>query len=140
LYAIQHIREIWANVPCLLIVREPSEVLASVFRKRPGWLKFKTDSDLMARLSGISPSKLNNSSEFDFSLTILEQYYDICFRFVQCFPMTSKVVDYRKLIGGAVGFQEIWDFFGLKPLDVEVQKNCLATYSKSRNMKDYYDA
>ena len=88
--AIEEIRRIWPDVPCLLVIREPIEVIVASMIGGI-WLDLKQDEAAARRLLGWDGAALSNE---DFCARLLRQYFQ---KMMGAHDTGCAVVDYRSL-------------------------------------------
>jgi hypothetical protein len=119
LLCMKWVRTLWPLVPCVVLVRDPVEVLASSLSEQ-GWLAWKSDP-AAARVSfGIpdlpdSPQKI---SDAEFCARVLGQHLEAALDAVDA---RCKVIDYEDLNPKRV--RDIAAFFGLELPEDNKQDN-----------------
>ena len=124
---VKWVRTVWPSVPCVVLVRDPVEVLASALSEQ-GWLAWRTDP-AAARVSfGIKdlPDSLVEMSDAEFCARVLGQHLNAALASVDG---NCKVIDYEDLNPKRI--RNIAEFFGLElPADKKDQQRIFSVYSK----------
>jgi hypothetical protein len=127
LLAIQEVRKHWPATPCVILVREPVEVLASALGEK-GWLAVKDDPEAARVLFGLGDVRepLETMSNEEYCARVLGRHLESA---VESVDENCKVVDYENLSPGRI--REIGMFFGVElPAEKRDLDRILAVYSK----------
>ena len=71
------IRRLWPEVPCLVVIRNPVEVMVSCLSKPPGWMAWQQESAQASRVFGWSAESILNMSREEFCARAVGQFLDI---------------------------------------------------------------
>lgn len=135
--SIQTVRRLWPKVPCLIVIRDPLEVMVSCLRKPPGWMRFKRSSLSADRIFGLSKVGAVNMTDERYCASGIGHF--LAAAAAQLGPM-CRILDYRNLNTSRIA--QISEFFGLDvaQLDHANVESCFKTYSKdSRNERAFID-
>jgi hypothetical protein len=127
LFGMRFVRDTWPDVPCVLIVRDPAEVLVSSLGEN-GWLAHKGDPDLAGTLYGWTdpPFPFSGMSDEEYCGRLLGRHLAAA---LEATDERCKVVDYEDL--NRARMREIASFFGLElPLEPENLAKTFGVYSK----------
>lgn len=130
LLTIEACRKHWPAVPCVILVREPVEVMASALAEK-GWLALKDEPDAARALFGLgdvaeSPQEM---SPEEYCGRILGRHLEAA---LESIDENCRVVDYEDL--NPACFREIGAFFGIDlPEEKRGLDRILAVYSKDPN-------
>jgi hypothetical protein len=67
-------RQLWPDVPFVVMVRDPLEVVVSCLRKPPGWMKFKNNSEVAGILFNWNREQLLDMSDECFCARVIAEY------------------------------------------------------------------
>ena len=127
LLSMRQVRAIWPQTPCVVLVRDPVEVLVSAVAEQ-GWLAWKPDP-AAARVSFAMPDlpdSLHEISDAEFCARVLGQHLKAALESVDT---NCKVIDYEDL--NPKRLRDIAEFFGLElPPDKKRHETVLSVYSK----------
>lgn len=127
LLCMKQVRALWPQVPCIVLVRDPVEVMVSAVAEQ-GWLAWKPDP-AAARVSfGMPhlPDSPQEISDAEFCARVLEQHLKAAAAAVDA---NCKVIDYEDL--NPKRLRDIAEFFGLElPPDKKSHETVLSVYSK----------
>jgi hypothetical protein len=109
---LKAVRAFWPDVPCVVLIRNPTEVLVSNVQKPPRWLREAYDDNrtdgLFGGMFGPPPDDILASGIVDLSAWAVGRY---CAEALAVLDDGCRVVDYEDLTEGtAIGIAE---YFGL---------------------------
>jgi hypothetical protein len=134
LLSIDTIRAIWPQVPCVLIVRHPLEVLVASLRGG-GWMDLKVDALRSAFLMGASPPEIydcTRMSNEEYGARVVGNYMDIALTNSAKFDL---IIDHSQLTGATI--QEVANLFNLRAVDREAFDAELSLDAKRRDHSKY---
>jgi hypothetical protein len=122
-------RTIWPDVPFVILVREPVEVMVSLLHRGSDWLRFFGKGLAACRTFGWKPEEIRHSSIEEYIARGIGRF---CEEVVALQDPRSLIVDYSALRYD--GIPRIARFFGLKmPAgDSDELLRVMATYSKDK--------
>lgn len=103
------VRAVWPEVPCVVILRDPVEVMVNSMAGG-GWMDLKQSPEQACRLLGWSdpPRPVDRMTDEEYAARILGSFFDVA----AGMPVErTRMVDYRDL--DAAGAQSIGEYFGL---------------------------
>ena len=126
LLSMQWVRMCWPQVPCVVLVRDPVEVLASSLSER-GWLAWKTDAEMARIYFGMRdlPDSLADVSDAEFCAKVLRQLLKAALASVDSH---CKVIDYEDLNPKRI--RDVAEFFGVELAAPNDLNSIFSTYSK----------
>lgn len=131
------LRRLWPNVPCLVVVRDPVEVMVSCLRNPPGWLTFKNNPRFASHVFGWAPEDVESMSDETFCARGIDAFLRAAIEHVS---PSCRVVDYEDLTEALV--IRIARFFGLECAHTELQylSRCFQIDSKDpRQEREFCD-
>lgn len=75
LLSLQHFREIWPQTPCILMIRDPAEVIVSNL-KPGGWLAFRSEPAGGSRLLEMGEAEVGQMSDIEFCAQVIKKLND----------------------------------------------------------------
>ena len=89
------VRSYWPDVPCLVVIRDPVEVISGSLAGG-GWMEFKKTPELAGRLFGWEnlPRSVPEMSNAEFAARVLRRFYT-CAR--EMADQRSKILDYQDI-------------------------------------------
>lgn len=135
--SFQVVRRLWPEVPCVVVVRDPIEVMVSCIQEPPGWMRLKRDAAVASRVFGWTESSIDEMTDEQFCARGIAEFFRAGAANLrgQC-----RVVSYENLKAPRV--RDIARFFGLDVAQLGEQKldEVFATYAKdSKGMKPFVD-
>ncbi|HWB95426.1 MAG TPA: hypothetical protein VG672_01955 [Bryobacteraceae bacterium] len=127
LFGMKFVREVWPDVPSVLIVRDPAEVLVSSLGEN-GWLSYKNDPLSLRDLYGWigESSFFENMPSEEFCARLLGRHLTAA---LEAVDDRCKVIDYENL--NRTRISEIARFFGVELSAASEELNQVFTiYSK----------
>ncbi|UPT97482.1 hypothetical protein J4G48_0004920 [Bradyrhizobium barranii subsp. apii] len=134
LLSLDTIKAAWPQVPCVLIIRHPLEVLMASLRGG-GWMDLKGDTLRSARLCGASFGEDRaacDMSNEDYGACVVANYLEIALKRLSAFDL---IIDHSELSGGTV--QTVANLFNLRAAANEAFDNELALDAKRRDGSRY---
>jgi hypothetical protein len=121
------IRELWPDVPCLLLIRDPVEVVVSCLQKPPGWMLFKRNPLLGSRIFGWSPDSIRGMTDEEFCARVVGAYLQVA---AANASSTCRVIDYSDI--NATSVPHIMLYLRITPAQIRDDQLAitLKTYSK----------
>jgi hypothetical protein len=129
--SISVIRAVWPSVPCIIVIRDPIEVIVSNLATPSGWMRTKA-----------IPSQ---ASTFDWAASDVDMApEEYCARVLGLFCKAAhealdgncRVVNYEDL--NISTLQELGKFVGLPPLDTKAVEQILDLYSKDPTRRYHF--
>jgi hypothetical protein len=127
LMSMKMVRSCWPDTPCVVLVRNPSEVLVTAL-KGGGWLEWKTQGDLACELFGWTelPQTVQEMAKEDYCARAMGQLLASA---LEAVDEHCKVIDYEDLNRQRIC--EITSFFGLAlPEDGKGLDHVFSYYAK----------
>jgi hypothetical protein len=127
IFALSLFRSIWPDVPCLIVVREPLEVVVSNLSAHSGWVNFRNDPSKLRRCLGWGDSGIAKMPVDEYCARVVGS---MCATAAQSAASNCKVIDYDHI--NAKVLLQIRRFFKIatNEADVETINLALKTYSK----------
>ena len=122
---LDFVRRLWPEVPVLVIVRDPLEVMVSCLQQPPGWMRLKQNPLSAKRTFGWSEETIVAMARQEYCARALAMFLRAGGR--NAGPL-CRVIDYADL--NADSIFEIAGFFGLSGIDLQSIRQSLSTYSK----------
>ena len=125
---IQALRRTWANVPFLILFRDPIEVTVSNLRNRPEWMSVDSNPAAAAAIIGVEVDQLSGMTDDEFCARALGRYYSAAESLAG--DHKTQLVDYSEL--SAERLMQILAWFGAAPSPNEAAavERSLISYSK----------
>jgi hypothetical protein len=129
------IRRLWPDVPAVILIREPLEVIVSNLDKAAGWVRWK-ERPFSARLMGMTPERLGEMPLEEYCSRMLGLF---CRAVAGVVDGLYRVVDYNSLDLRAA--YEIARHFGIEmpPADSKVIQSIVTTYAKDPDKKQCFE-
>ena len=127
LMGMKTVRSCWPDTPCVVLVRNPAEVMVTALREQ-GWMAWKADANLASEIFGWTdlPRPLTEMSGEEYCARALGRLLGSALDTVD---ENCKVIDYEDLNRKRIG--DIASFFGLElPGENESLDRVLAYYAK----------
>jgi hypothetical protein len=102
------VRELWPDVPCLIVVRTPLEVLVSNLSAFSGWMRFKSSAALCSRLLPWPADTIAAMSNEEYGARVIGEF---CKSAASAIDGQCRVVDYENLSPGRCC--SIANYFGI---------------------------
>lgn len=115
----------WPEVPCVVVIRDPVEVIAANLEVPTGWMELKESPEVARRMFGWNdlPRPVEEMRDAEYAARVLRSFYTSA---SEMEDERTRVVDYQDLDGGEI--REIGALFGLElPAGME---RLPGTYSK----------
>jgi hypothetical protein len=126
LFGMQFVRRCWPEIPCVVLVREPAEVLVSTLNER-GWLAYK-DAEHARDLYGWTdpPQPPEEMPNEEFCARLLGRHLEAA---LASLDDRCRVIDYEELNPKRI--RSIAAFFGLElPEALDLRHDLFRVYSK----------
>jgi len=130
LLAFRELRELWPQVPCVILIRNPIEVLVSQLSSQGGWCRRKSDPKWANQLAGVPAKECSAMSSDEFAARVLGRHYDAVY---QLSDDRCKIIDYQHF--GLSAIKSVVEFFRgvwASALSDQVQRS-IATHSLTPN-------
>jgi hypothetical protein len=127
--ALRAIRSVWPNVPCLILIRNPLEVVVSNQKSPPAWLRdFLSLADCPF---GPPPHEVLAGGPAELCAWVLGQF---CNSALTNMDSRCRVIDYAELT--PVAIRSVGEYFGLKFSSVGERafREMFGTHAKNRNL------
>jgi hypothetical protein len=134
LLSLDAIKAIWPQVPCVLIVRHPLEVLVASLRGG-GWMDLKEDASRSLCLIGASPREVRDvpgMSNEEYGAHVVGNYIDVALKRLSAFDL---IIDHSELTGATV--QAVANLFNLRAVASEAFDHELTLDAKRRDGSRY---
>jgi hypothetical protein len=127
---IRLVRALWPDVPFLVMIRDPVEVIVSVLAKWPGWISFKGRRALSCKLFGWTGEEFDSMTMYDYCARVIGGY---CQAATEMIGPDCKLIDYANL--NLTRIYQIAEFFGLEmpPAGSDDVQRVISAYSKEPN-------
>jgi hypothetical protein len=127
LLGLELIRSVWPTVPCLVVVRDPIEVVVSHLQDPGGWLRMKSDPLAASERFGFDGLNIRDMSSVEYSGRVVSR---LCQSALTNWHGACRVLDYAAIDEAMMG--KIATFFGLPwpGPDREELARVMRTYSK----------
>jgi hypothetical protein len=104
------VRAYWPNVPCLVVIRDPAEVMVASI-PGGGWMSLKSSPQAAARMFGWadSPEAIASMTDEEYSARVMQRFF---YAALTALDRHCMVVDYEDLSPKRV--RELASFFGLE--------------------------
>jgi hypothetical protein len=122
---LDFVRQLWPEVPVLVVVRDPLEVMVSCLQQPPRWMSLKQNSLAASRTFGWSEDAVVSMAKEEYCAKGLAMFLHAAAR--SAGPL-CRVVDYADLNADVI--LEIAGMFGLSGIDRDAVQRSLSTYSK----------
>ncbi len=124
--SIAFLRSLWPRTPCLVIVREPIEVMVSNLEGGAGWMRFKRTPELAAAVFGWVPADVERMSLEEYTGRVLGLF---CKAASESADDCCRLLDYSDLSPSAM--RRVAEYLGI-PLsaDADALARVMKTYSK----------
>jgi len=121
------IRSVWPEVPFVILIRDPLEVMVSNFALPAGWMRWSRSPATARLVFGWNEREIGDMSIEEYSARGLGRFFD---SIREALDQKCKLVDYSDL--SAVMFDRIAEFIGLKvlPSDSATFTEVASVYSK----------
>ncbi len=113
-------RKIWPDVPCILLIRHPGEVIVSNL-KPGGWLNFRSNPQCASRLLELDEPQVEQISDMEFCARVIKRLNETALKFINAGLM---IIDYNMInadlmtaIAGLIGLDSAeldWNAFQSK--------------------------
>lgn len=127
LLQIRLMRRVWPAVPCLIVIRDPVEVMVSNLELPGGWVRARQVPLGRRSMFGWTAAETHGMSDEEYCARALARFCDVA---RQAIDDRCRVIDYERLDVDHI--YEIADFFGIAlppPESTAFQEAC-ATYAK----------
>lgn len=108
LLQIRWIRQAWPDVPCIVVIRDPVEVMASNLARPSGWLRGRSDAATAGEVFGWPEHSVERMTVEEYCARGIGRFLESAREVIDG---TCKVIDYRN-IGAYI--HEVADFFHIK--------------------------
>jgi hypothetical protein len=128
LMGMKVVRACWPEVPCVVLVRNPAEVLVTAAASEHGWLKWKSDGKLAREVLAFteSPETVEAMGPEEYCARVLGKLLASA---LEAVDENCKVIDYEDLNRQRI--RDVANFFGLAlPDDGEAFDHVLSHYAK----------
>lgn len=124
LFGMRFVRECWPEVPCIVLIREPAEVLVSTLNEK-GWLAYKT-TDQVRELYGWCdpPTPPEEMPDDEYCARLLARHLEVA---LESIDDGCEVIDYEDLTSKRI--RAIARTFGLD-LPEAFERRIFRTYAK----------
>ena len=121
------VRSLWPTVPCLLVIRDPLEVMLSNLSSPSGWMGRKSMPLFCRNLFGWAVADLLKLTREEYCARVIGAF---CLAAAMALDSSCIVVDYEKIDAGALC--QLVSHFGvqLTPLERDAISKAADTYSK----------
>jgi hypothetical protein len=109
LLQIRWIRQAWPDVPCVVIIRDPVEVMTSNLGKPPGWVRGRNDAATAGEVFGWPADEVAKMSAEEYCARAIGRFMESA---REAISATCKVIDYDNI--GVYTVQKIADLFNIK--------------------------
>jgi hypothetical protein len=135
--SLQFVRSLWPSVPCVVVVRNPIEVLAANC-VGGGWMSAKALDDLGSLLAGVSVSEssaVRTMRDEEFGARVIGNYLNAA---LDSINELSAVIDYEEINPDMV--MRLCRLFELEPAGIlrDLERN-FVHYSKDPNLRIHID-
>jgi hypothetical protein len=122
-------RKIWPDVPCILLIRHPGEVIVSNL-KPGGWLNFRSNPQCASRLLELDEMQVEQISDMEFCARVIKRLNETALEFIDARLM---IIDYNMIDAGLM--PAIAEFIGFNSaeLDWNAVKSTFQVYAKDQN-------
>jgi hypothetical protein len=133
--ALPLFRTIWPHVPCMIVVRDPLEVLVSNLSDPGSWAGFRRDPSRVARYLGWSRADAVEMPIEEYGARVIGSF---CTAAAKAAGGNCKIIDYDQL--NAKNLLRVREFFGLPCEDSHVKNmdRLCGTYSKDPSFRRAY--
>jgi hypothetical protein len=122
---LRFVRTVWPDVPVLIVVRDPVEVIVSNLLSPGGWLQMKRFPLLASEAFGFNGLDIREMSVEEYCSRVLGLY---CFAALDGVSAGCRVIDYAAINEGSV--RAIAEYFSLPQPPETGLRECLATDAK----------
>ena len=129
-------RAIWPDTPCILLIRDPGEVIISNL-KPGGWLNFRANPRCASRLVELDEMQVTQMSDIEFCARVIKHLNEAALQWIDSKLM---IIDYNMINIGLM--PTIAEFIGFEAteLNLNAVKSIFQVYSKDQNgMKAFED-
>jgi hypothetical protein len=125
--ALPFIRSVWPEVPCLIVTRDPIEVIISNLQAPGGWLRAKNKPLTASNWLGLGDLDLTNMTSVEYRARVVGSF---CEAAINNWWAACKVLDYKDLNEASI--LKTLDLFGVvaPPRDSEAWRRAIEMYSK----------
>jgi len=122
-------RKVWPDVPCILLIRHPGEVIVSNL-KPGGWLNFRSNPQCASRLLELDEMQVEQTSDMEFCARVIKRLNETALEFINARLM---IIDYNMIDAGLM--PAIAEFIGFNSagLDWNAVKSTFQVYAKDQN-------
>jgi hypothetical protein len=133
---IEHILNIWPNVPWLFVYRDPIEVIASHLKDPTGWPGLQNDLKLASLLTGLGAEEIAVMGREEFCARILGIFYLTAYKKMS--QANALAVNYEHIT--LANMLIVLKFLGINPdtVDTQLLENGLKVYSKDSTKKQIF--
>jgi hypothetical protein len=125
LVSLARVRAIWPDVPCVIVTRDPVEVLISQVRAPTGWLRFRRERDRIAALAEIDPEHVDGVSDEELCARILARLYRAA---ADHLDAGCLLIDYREMQPAMAG--RVIEMFSLETVSAPAISRAFEVYAK----------
>jgi hypothetical protein len=90
---IRHVRSIWPSTPCVIVIRDPLEIMVSMLSRPPGFMSFLQHPFLASRLYGWDETEVRGMDAEEYCGRVLGRYFEAALEVADSTP----VIDYENL-------------------------------------------
>jgi hypothetical protein len=129
------IQKLWPEVPCLVVIRNPIEVMVSCLRQPSGWMAWQQDPARAGHIFGWKEKSISEMSREQFCARVLGRFLTTAHQAAGLL----RVIDYEDLT--TANAKKIGGFFALdgQQLDVERLDREMNTYSKDKSGRQLFE-
>jgi hypothetical protein len=126
LLEIKLIQQLWPRTPCLIVIRDPTEVLVSNMDGPCEWIRYEAYPELARRMSGLGSDEIRRIGVEGYAARCLGRLFATASSGLGEY---CRVIDYRYICEKSL--REIASWFGV-PIEAAQQdlNTTLSTYSK----------
>jgi bifunctional lysine-specific demethylase and histidyl-hydroxylase NO66 len=123
------VRKLWPDVPYLIVIRDPVEVMVSCLASPPGWFKFGSKLSATCRMFGWRPEELEGVSRERICAKALGEFFHVA---AENLGGNCRILSYPNFTPTRV--PDLASFFGIDSaaIDSTQLEKCFSTYSKDR--------
>jgi hypothetical protein len=119
-------RAVWPEVPFLILIRKPADVVISVLDRPAGWVDLRRNPAQAAKTFGWEGLSVEEMSAEEYCARVVGRY---CEAALYTLDDKCRVLDYENINNRRV--EQVADFFHLDlPVDSEEFRQVMGTYSK----------
>src|SRR5262249_34152184 len=122
---LDFVRRLWPEVPILVVVRHPLEVMVSCLQQPPGWMRLQQNPSAASRTFGWNEKAILGMTKEEYCAQALGMFLHAAVK--NASPL-CRVIDYADLNTDSI--LEIAEFFHISGIDRDSIRQSLSTYSK----------